>query len=81
MALSVTRSTTIKAGPNDTAKRKINASKESDFLVSDKYTLEVGGKNKQKKQIESINNAFIVKDDIEIGSDNTIPIWLFGFLY
>lgn len=60
---------------------KINASKESDFLVSDKYTLEVGGKNKQKKQIESINNAFIVKDDIEIGSDSTIPIWLFGFLY
>ena len=60
---------------------KINASKESDFLVSDKYTLEVGGKNKQKKQIETINNAFIIKDNIEIGSENTIPIWLFGFLY
>ena len=60
---------------------KINASKVSDFLVIDKYTLEVGGKNKTQKQIETVENAFVVKDDIEIGSGNVIPLWLFGFLY
>jgi hypothetical protein len=26
-------------------------------------------------------DAFVVKDDIEIGSGNIIPLWLFGFLY
>ena len=60
---------------------KTNASKVSDFLVMDKYTLEVGGKNKTQKQIETIDHAFVVKDDIEIGSGNVIPLWLFGFLY
>ncbi len=59
----------------------INASKQSDFLVNDKYTFEIGGKHKSQKQIESIKNAFVVKDNIEIGSDNIIPLWLFGFTY
>ncbi|MEI8085693.1 MAG: AAA family ATPase [Paludibacter sp.] len=60
---------------------KTNASRESDFLVLDKFTLEVGGKNKSQKQIDNLQNAYMVKDDIEIGSDNVIPLWLFGFLY
>jgi predicted AAA+ superfamily ATPase len=59
----------------------INASKQSDFLVNNKYTFEIGGKNKKKKQIEGISNAYVVKDDIEIGSDNIIPLWIFGFMY
>ena len=46
-----------------------------------KYTLEIGGKTKTKKQIEGISNALLVKDDIEIVFDKTIPLWLFGFLY
>ena len=60
---------------------KTNASKVSDFLVMDKYTLEVGGKNKTQKQIETVDHAFVVKDDIQIGYGNVIPLWLFGFLY
>jgi len=60
---------------------KINASKESDFLVNNSYTFEIGGKNKKRKQINNIKNAYLVKDDIEIGSGNSIPLWLFGFLY
>jgi len=54
---------------------------KGDILVDQKYTLEIGGKTKSKKQIDAIENAYIVKDDIEIGVSNTIPIWLFGFLY
>ncbi len=59
----------------------VNASKKADFLINDKYTFEIGGKNKNQKQIKDIDNSFVVKDNIEIGSDNIIPLWLFGFLY
>ena len=59
----------------------INASKHADFIVNNHYTFEIGGKNKQQKQIRNIENSFIVKDNIEIGTDNIIPLWLFGFLY
>jgi predicted AAA+ superfamily ATPase len=60
---------------------KVNASKAADFFVADKYTFEIGGKNKQKKQIKGVENSYVVKDSIEIGSDNIIPLWLFGFMY
>ena len=52
-----------------------------DFLVNQRFTLEVGGKNKNKDQIQNLENAWLVKDDIEQGFGNTIPLWLFGFLY
>ena len=54
---------------------------KADFLVDDKYVFEIGGKSKKKKQIKDTENSFLVLDDMEIGSDNKIPIWLFGFLY
>jgi hypothetical protein len=60
--------------------KKVFSSPKADFLINE-TTFEIGGKNKSKKQIREIENAFIVKDDIEIGSGNTIPLWLFGFLY
>ena len=56
------------------------APKQGDFLIND-YTFEIGGKNKTKKQIKDIENAYIIKDDIDIGEKNIIPLWLFGFLY
>ncbi len=55
--------------------------KQGDFLVDDKYIFEVGGKNKSQQQIRGIENAFLALDDIESGSANQIPLWLFGFLY
>jgi len=61
--------------------RNIQLVKKGDFLVDDKYIFEIGGKNKTKKQIKNIENSFIVKDDIEVGSSNIIPLWIFGFLY
>lgn len=57
------------------------ASPITDFLVDSKYSFEVGGKNKKKKQIDGLADAFVVKDGIEIGVRNTIPLWLFGLLY
>jgi len=60
---------------------KVYASEFADFLIDQKYNLEVGGKNKTRKQIINHADSFIVKDNIEIGSSNIIPLWLFGFLY
>lgn len=61
-------------------KYDVMSSSVSDFKIG-KYTFEVGGKNKKQKQIRGIENAFIVKDDIEYGYMNVIPLWAFGFLY
>ena len=52
----------------------------SDFQIG-KYTFEVGGKNKTQKQIAGVSDAFVVKDDIEIGYQNVIPLWVFGLMY
>lgn len=60
---------------------EVNTSPTSDFLVNKLYTFEVGGKNKKKKQISETPNSYLVKDDIETGYENTIPLWMFGLLY
>jgi len=59
----------------------VNYSKIGDFVVNNQTVFEIGGINKKRKQVQQIENAYIVKDDIEFGNDRTIPLWLFGFLY
>ena len=54
---------------------------KGDFLVDEKYTFEIGGKNKGFEQIKDIKNSFVVADGIEVGFKNKLPLWLFGFLY
>lgn len=58
----------------------ITASRVSDFKIG-KYTFEVGGRNKGKKQIQDIDNGYVVKDDIEFGGATVIPLWHFGLNY
>lgn len=60
---------------------KVDFSEESDFFVDSKYTFEVGGKNKKRKQLQEIPDSYIIADDIEFGTDRRIPIWLLGFMY
>ncbi len=55
--------------------------KVGDFFVNEKYTFEIGGKNKSFEQIKDIPHSYVVADGIEIGFKNKIPLWLFGFLY
>jgi predicted AAA+ superfamily ATPase len=62
-------------------KHKISFHEKTDFLVNNTYAFEIGGKDKSKKQISGMENAYIVSDEIEFGYQNKIPIWLFGFLY
>lgn len=58
----------------------VYSSKISDFEI-DGITFEVGGRNKTGRQIKSAERGYVVKDDIEYAVGNTIPIWMFGFLY
>ena len=60
---------------------KIHMPKQGDFFVDNKYTFEVGGKDKSKKQIAGIKNAWVVKDDLEYQVGNELPLWMFGLLY
>ena len=54
---------------------------KGDFLIDNQYTFEIGGRGKSSRQVHGIPDSFVVKDDIENGMGNTIPLWLFGFLY
>lgn len=60
---------------------KLNEPPAGDFLVDEKYLLEVGGKTKTFKQVADKPDSYVVADDEEAGIGNRIPLWLFGFLY
>jgi hypothetical protein len=62
-------------------RHKVQLSKQADFMIDGKYTFEVGGKSKGQKQIEGIENAWIVKDEIELPMLNAIPLWMIGLFY
>ena len=58
----------------------VMASPVSDFLV-DGMTFEIGARKKGHKQMSGVDNGYIVKDDIESGYANVLPLWAFGLLY
>ncbi len=55
--------------------------KAGDFVIDGKHTIEVGGKNKSFEQIKNLDDSYLAVDEIEVGFDNKIPLWVFGFLY
>lgn len=58
----------------------VTGSSISDFEIDGK-TFEIGGKKKGQKQIENAEEGYIVKDNIESGYANVIPLWTFGLNY
>lgn len=58
----------------------IVSSSVTDFMIGN-VSFELGGRSKGNKQIQSLENAFVVKDDIEISSDKVLPLWWFGLNY
>ncbi|MFP4543510.1 MAG: ATP-binding protein [Candidatus Kapaibacterium sp.] len=61
-------------------KNDVISSKKADFKIDD-YTFEIGGKSKGQSQIGDDGNSYVVKDDIEFGYRNVIPLWAFGMNY
>lgn len=55
-------------------------SEKADFNINN-ITFEVGGRNKSQEQIKDLKNAYIVKDDIENGYRNVLPLWAFCLNY
>ena len=62
------------------AKYETLTSPVSDFEIKG-MTFEIGGKSKERKQIQTAKRGFVVKDNIEIGYENIIPLWHFGLMY
>ena len=60
---------------------RVSYTRICDFMVDDQILFEIGGKNKSRRQIKGMENAFLAIDDIETGYLNENPLWLFGFLY
>jgi len=63
------------------SRHKIDLHEKGDFLIDDRYVVEVGGKGKNDDQIRGVDNSYLAIDHIEIGFGKKIPLYLFGFLY
>ncbi len=59
---------------------QVSASTLGDFKIEE-MDFEVGGRDKGIKQIKTAKKGYLVKDDIERGYLNTIPLWHFGLMY
>ncbi len=62
------------------AKLQIFSHEKGDFSVDD-VAFEIGGKNKTIQQLKNIKKRIVAKDDILVGFNQEIPLYLFGFLY
>lgn len=56
------------------------ASRTADFQIGE-ISFEVGGRNKSSRQLKGLEKAYIVKDDLEVGAGNQLPLWTFGMTY
>lgn len=61
-------------------KHDVISSHVADFRIG-KYTFEIGGKSKTRKQVSGLGDAYIVKDDLEFGFADNIPLWAVGLTY
>ena len=60
---------------------EVSLPRVGDFLLEDRYTIEVGGAAKTQRQIKDIKDAYVAADNVERGALTKIPLWLFGFTY
>lgn len=55
--------------------------KQGDFLVDGKWTVEVGGPDKNFDQIADIADSYVFADSMEFPVGKKLPLWLAGFTY
>lgn len=61
-------------------KHQVHYHDRGDFVVDDEWVFEVGGSGKSSAQLQG-DKGFVIADDIQVGFENKIPLWLFGFFY
>jgi len=54
---------------------------KGDFMINHTDIAEVGGKNKNFKQIYDMPNSYLIKDGIAVGGTDVMPLWCLGLLY
>jgi predicted AAA+ superfamily ATPase len=64
-----------------TSRHRVDTCPGTDFIVDDRYIIEVGGNGKDYNQIKDMKDSFLAVDATPIGYRNKIPLYLFGFLY
>jgi uncharacterized protein len=60
--------------------QEVTSSKVSDFAIG-KHTFEIGGAKKGHRQVQGVDNAFVVRDDTEYANGDILPLWGFGLMY
>ncbi len=50
-------------------------------LKDTEIVFEIGGAHKGKKQLRDVPNGIVLRDGIETGFGNVVPLYLLGFLY
>ena len=64
------------------AKHTVEYRKQNgDFLIDRRYTIEVGGEDKDFRQIKDVPHSYVLADNQETAIGNKLPIWAIGFLY
>lgn len=58
----------------------VRAANKGDFLLDERFIIEVGGRNKDRSQLRGTAEAWLALDDLPSGSGRRVPLWLFGFL-
>lgn len=58
----------------------VTASAFSDFCINN-ITFEIGGRTKGQAQLQASERGYVVKDRIEFGHGNIVPLWAFGLNY
>lgn len=62
-------------------KHKVTLHREVDFWIDNDVLIEIGGKNKGTKQIRHHQEAFLFVDDLLVGHQRRVPLWVLGLLY
>ncbi len=60
---------------------KIRLHDKGDFIIDDRWIIEIGGGNKNNDQIRDQKEAFLALDEMKVGFNQKIPLYLFGLLY
>ena len=50
------------------------------FLIDKKYDFEIGGRGKSMQKLNKKNECYAL-DNLEFGTGNRIPLFLFGLMY